>query len=202
MRRSPLIAVALACCATTSAQAGFKLTIATSDDYGANAPLMTLENTSSSRVLDSFSLSIGDPAYNFDRITAPDDAGDPLSGATVTQGDFPDGGERVDTLELQFPEDELAAGSAISWLVDIDRDGGDSSEDFRTVLFNNGDGVANAVAAAVFADGSEQRITLDDGPTGQASYSFVAPLPAALPLFAGGLAAVGLVLRRRRGPPA
>jgi hypothetical protein len=198
MRRSPLIAVALACCATTAAHAGFKLTIAESDDFGANAPVLTLENTSATERLDTFSLSIGDTAYNFDRITAPDDADAPLAEATIAQGDFPDGGERVDTLELQFPADELAAGSSISWLVDIDLDGGDSSEDFRTVLFNNGSGVANAVAAAVYGDDSEQRITLADGPGDLASYTFATPLPAALPLFAGGLAGIGFVLHRRR----
>lgn len=202
MRRSPVIAVALACCATTTAHAGFKLTIAETDDFGFNAPVLTLENISATGVLQTFSLSIGDAAYHFDRITDPDDADDPLAGATITQGDFADGGARVETLELQFPEGELAAGSAISWLVDIDLDGGDSSEDFRTVLFNNGSAVANAVATAVYGDDSEQQLTLGDRPAGLASYTFVAPLPAALPLFAGGLAGIGLVLRQRRRAPA
>jgi hypothetical protein len=82
----------LAAGAVTPASAAFKLTIGGCNSF--NAPLNELENMRTDGVaLGRFDLTIGDTAYNFDRITDPDNTANPLSSVVVEKGDFPDDNE-------------------------------------------------------------------------------------------------------------
>ena len=200
MRRVATGVAVLAAGAVTPASAGFELTIDGSNSF--NAPLIEIENTRMDGVaLERFGLTIGDTAYNFDRITDPEDTDEELSNVEIEQGDFPDNFKRVDGFRLDFQPD-LSPGASKSWIVDIDRDGQNTNEDFRSVLFNNGADKDNAVATAYFGETGSVSLTLandDDGQLDEVyTYSAVVPLPAGLPLFAGGLAGVAFVARRAR----
>jgi hypothetical protein len=198
MRPLARVVAVITAAVVTPASAGFELTIDGSDSF--NAPLIELENTRTDDVaLERFGMTIGDMAYNFDRITDPDDTDKALSKVDIEQGDFPDDVNRVNKFLLKF-DPALTQKQSISWIVDIDEDDQNTNENFRSVLFNNGAEKDNAVATAYFGDGTELSLELPNGQTGLDSYNYsaVMPLPAALPLFAGGLAGVAFVARRRR----
>ncbi|MEL7172337.1 MAG: hypothetical protein AAFN05_05140, partial [Pseudomonadota bacterium] len=133
---------------------GFDLTIDGSlgtQPGSVNVPIITLTNRSDTALLESFSLTIGDPAFNFDGVV---ELVGPAGGtATLTEGDTNinrvDG---VNTDRISFSFTDFDPGESISFGVDIDADNGVFQQDFRDVLFNNGE-ATNAIASAAFGSG-------------------------------------------------
>ena len=178
----------------------FRLTLS----GNSNSPTMALANisTAAGAEIDEITMTIGDTSRNFDVI---DNLGAPSGGsATLTFGDSAKGGARTDSFTIGFTG--FNSGSAASWKTDIDRDNSNTIEDYRLVLFN---GTApNATVQVSFSTGDLLSLTLPDasrvpsytftvsGPVGPAA---PVPLPASLPLFAGGLGLLGFLGRRRRG---
>lgn len=104
MRRVAMGVAVLAAGAVTPASAAFKLTIGGCNSF--NAPLNELENMRTDGVaLGRFDLTIGDTAYNFDRITDPDNTANPLSSVVVEKGDFPDDNESIHEFALHLTSD-------------------------------------------------------------------------------------------------
>ena len=210
-RLAALTAAAIAAApAAQAAQYAFTLSITGSSAAGANfnVPRFTLTNTSDNGALiEAFSLTIGDLAYNFDyfsgALTAP-------TGGTIaiTTGDASNGGDRYDLVALAFTD--FAGGEFARWFLDVDEDSANTTEDFRTVFFNNGGaGTPNATATVTYEDGLSISTTFTPTNFQQTTYNFGAfqfdegetevPVPAALPLAAAGFAALGFAARRRKG---
>lgn len=114
-----------------------------------NVPLFTLKNLSDEADLTGFSLTIGDPAFNFDGVIG---IVPPAGGAaTLLEGDtHVDRVDGVNTETVRLGFEGLAPGASASFGIDIDPDTGGFYADFREVLFGNG-GAPNAVASARFA---------------------------------------------------
>lgn len=183
---------------TASAQAssvtpnyGFDLSLA----GNTNVPVFTLSNTSDPAIqLLQFTFTIGDTTRHFDFVDA---LTSPAGGtATLNTPDSINNGLRNDVIDITFTG--FDTGESVSFEADIDVDPSSNVvQDFRTVFFNNGTAL-NSVATAFFSNGSSLALTLPDNPPNfQYSISAV-PLPAALPLFAIGLAGMGILARRRK----
>lgn len=168
-----------------------------------NVPNMTLLNTSATETITSLSMTIGATNFNFDAVyfLAPSPGGT----ISVTQGDGnASGGTRVDQFIVGFTS--LDPTETAGWRVDVDIDNRNTVENFRTVFFHNG-ASPNSVVSVTFSDGTilsqtlaDQGLASDDRFTFSQSLNPAAvPLPAGLPLAATGLAALGLIRRRRRG---
>ena len=176
-----------------AATVGFGLTL--SGDP--NIPTFTLTNTSTAADLTSFAFTIGDTSRNFDQIyTVNTPAG---STGTLTFGDASQGGVRTDSFTISFTG--LGVSQIANWRVDVDLDNLDTVENFSTVFFDNGT-LPNSVVTVGFSTGDFIDFTLPDG-SSLYSYSAskpvdVIPVPAALPLLAGGLGLMGLMSWRRR----
>lgn len=190
-----LLAAGLATAATTaSAATSFDLTF--SGDP--NIPNVTLTNTSTTAQLLTFSISIGLLTRNFDSIGI---STSPAGGtSTVTTGDLLNDGPRTDSLALSFTD--FDPGESMSFATDIDSDSGNTIEDYRNTLFNNGTG-PNSELTATFSDGASVSFTIPDQTSGLSSYTISVsaapiPLPAGLPLLVAGLGAFA-VLRKRKG---
>ncbi len=190
-----LAAGLIAAASGASAATSFNLTVSGST----NVPTFTLSNTSTSALLETFSISIGLVARNFDFIN---NVTDPAGGtSTVTIGDGVDGGTRFDVLALSFvgfdPSESMSFGA------DIDQDNANTVRDYRFTLFNNGTG-PNSELTATFSDGTSLSFFMPDQTPGLSSYSFdvnaaapAIPLPAGLPLFAAGLGALAVMRKRK-----
>lgn len=168
-----------------------------------NVPNMTLQNNSAIETITGLSMTIGATNYNFDAVyfLAPSPGGT----IGVVQGDGnASGGTRVDQFVVSFTS--LDPSETAAWRVDVDIDNANTVENFRTVFFHNG-ASPNSVLSVTFSDGTvlsqtlaDQGSATDDRFTYTQSQSPAAvPLPAGLPLAATGLAALGLIRRRRRG---
>lgn len=201
MKRFSILTAVLALGAgsATAATTGFNLELSGK----ANAPHMTLTNTSTSATLDWFSFTIGDTTYNYDAVY---DIVGPAGGAVnIDTGDQRTRGSgRFDQIDLSFTG--FDAGESAIWRVDVDLDDVDSKEQFWSVLFNNGSAL-NAVFTAGFSDQSVLSVTAPDAQPGPDTYTFAAnanarigavPLPAGLPMLAGALGIFGLMRRRAR----
>ncbi|MEO0426892.1 MAG: hypothetical protein AAF160_05540 [Pseudomonadota bacterium] len=191
---------------------GFDLTIDGSlgtQPGSLNVPIITLTNRSDTAQLENFSLTIGDPAFNFDGVV---ELVGPAGGTvSLTEGDTNisrvDG---VNTDRISFDFTGFDPGESISFGVDVDADSGVFQQDFREVLFNNGS-AENAIASAGFGSGMPLVLTLadvtDPGEIYEASARSAhgggdelipTPIPASLLLLGGSLAGVGFMVRRRR----
>ncbi|MGG7566007.1 VPLPA-CTERM sorting domain-containing protein [Rhodovulum sp. DZ06] len=195
--------------AAQAAQTAFSLQVSGSSAVGANfnVPRLTVTNLSDNgALLNAFSLTIGDTAFNFDyaqSLTAP--AG---GASTIVTGDLANGGARTDLLSFTFTS--FDGGDFVTWLSDIDSDAGNSTEDFRTVMFNNGGaGIPNAQATATFSNGITLQGSFGSGLGTQTTYTLTqiqtedtelsdVPVPAALPLMAVALGAMGVAASRRK----
>ncbi|MEO0820758.1 MAG: hypothetical protein AAF074_10090 [Pseudomonadota bacterium] len=188
-----------------------------------NVPFFTVRNISASLPITGFSLTIGDPSFNFDGITAITPP--PGGSATIVTGDTGFYGfDGVHTDRISFALDGFDPGEEFRFAADIDADNGDVFQDFRNVLRRNGP-APNAVATITFADPFTEDLMLElrDGvrPQGGTLFSFRAvgnrgfgpleptipaatssaspvPVPAALPLFVTALAGLGFLSRARR----
>jgi hypothetical protein len=184
-----------------AATTGFTLLI----NGNTNVPTMTLTNDSTLAQLIRFTLTIGNTTRNYDSVTNTS----PPPGGSFTLNS-PDtnssGGVRSDVIDIAFTGFDPA--EQFSWDADFDIDNGNTNENYRTVLFNNGT-ADNAVATAFFLGGSSVALTLPDGNATATSFTFSAsevsavPLPAALSLMLLGLGTFGglRVVSRNRGTP-
>ena len=199
-------ALSLAATASQAATLGFNLTISNLLDTNnsmTNVPLMTLVNTSDTALLQQFTLTIGNTAYNYDALYVFEPT--PDGTMTLTQGDMDPanaGGnsQRVDVGVIDFTS--FDPGETAKWRVDVDIDNSDTIVDYRTVLFNNGNG-PNSEFSALFSDGTVLSIVADDQTASNTSFTFSAsqttpvPVPAALPLLLAGLGGFAILRRRR-----
>ncbi|MEL6766504.1 MAG: hypothetical protein AAFP17_04935 [Pseudomonadota bacterium] len=206
------IALAGAAAPAAASIIGFDLTIDGSlgtQPGSVNVPIITLTNRSDTALLESFSLTVGDPSFNFDgvvEIIAPDGGT-----ATLVEGDTSinrvDG---VNTDRISFSFTGFDPGESISFGADIDADSGVFQQDFRDVLFNNGE-ASNAVASTAFGSGTPLMLTLADVENPSELYETSAwaghyqngeviatPVPASLLLLGGTLAGIGFLASRRK----
>ena len=125
-----------------------------------NTPTLQLTNQSTGTLaITGFELTIGDDAFNFDGVT--DISAPAGTNVTVASPDTNDaGGERSDIIRLDFTG--FDPGETVTFVIDVDRDSNNTTEDYRDVLFNNGE-APNAVAT-VFAGAASRSITLPDAP--------------------------------------
>lgn len=213
--------------AALSITVGFTFQIDGTSPLNNNTPRFIVTNDSDPGLeLVSFQVTIGDFAFNFDEIY---DVGDRANSDPVA----PAGGTiAVDTLLSDTAQEGLRPNIAAvvftdfdpletsSFVVDIDADSGNSTEDWRFVMAGGsspapGDPVATARAlfavpflTSPFLVETTLRTEGVDGNTGSWSASAqlavpggpatAIPVPAALPLMGLGVAAL-VGLRRRRG---
>lgn len=151
--------------AATTTPVAFDLTI-----YGnANTPTIRLDNRSRFAIA-SFELTIGDFDKSFDYVSSV--AGNYGGSYSVSSPDQKDGERRSDTIKVTFPNG-LPRGGNFRFETDIDTDS-NSGQDYRRVLFNNGQDRPNATLKVTLADGSSSTamITLPDGAADSGSYVF------------------------------
>ncbi len=161
-----------------------------------NVPTVTLENLSSSADITRFIMTIGNTVYNFDAAYH-----EVLTGITSFTRVSPDandsGGVRSDQDEYTFVG--FAPGGIFKFDTDVDRDNANTTENYRTVLFNNG-AVPNSTLTVEFTGGWSLSGTLPDY-SGDPPYVFsqvqVIPLPASLWLVGGGLLALAGLRRKK-----
>lgn len=206
-----LFAAFLGSSAASAVTTGFDLMI--DGSYGqqpgtVNVPLVTLTNRSSEALLTSFSLTIGDPAFNFDGVIQIRGPAGGSSRLMIGDTNIPRvDGVNTDTIALAFTG--FKPGESVSFGVDIDADNGNFFQDYRNVLFNNG-AAPNAQVTVQFTDAAPLVLTLNDvsdpGPITRASaLSTVAadtvsaiPVPASAFLLGAALLCASF-LRRRPG---
>lgn len=227
MRPAFILAAALAALLLPDAPAratslGFELSIDGRGRIGPgslNVPLFTLTNTSARAGIAGVEVTIGDTARSFDGVVGivPPDGG----GARLVRGDT--GIDRMDGIATDVFEiafSEFRPGARAGFAADIDGEDGSFHQDFRRVLFDNGDDVLNATITVRFDDPglSVLSLTLPDIGAGWRYFDFAArmkeplpvaraalasplaavPLPPALPALAGALAGLAWMGRRRR----
>ncbi len=208
-----LLAAAAACAVVSPAYAltvGFELRIAAFPETaippaGGDAPSFRLTNLSDAGIqLTGFSYTIGDTSRRFDRIFA---ISQPAGGtATLTTGDTVDNLVGTDLFAFSFTGFDPLEQS--TWRAELDRDGVSSTENFRTVFFDNGGAaVPNSIATAFFTDGRSIEIGIE-GTRGQVAYTYrafeieepptgVVPVPASLPMLLAGAAVFALIRRKQ-----
>ena len=204
MRMTALAAALMLASGTASAATtGFRLVISGNDQ---NIPTLTLTNISTTALLTQFSMTIGDTSRNFDEIytiTAPAGGSATLTAGSSSQSANNSATGRTNTFSVNFSG--FDPSEFARWDVDIDIDNQNTFEDYRRVFFNNGT-APNSLVSALFSDGRTVDLTLPDRANNLSSYRFTAatqvsavPVPAALPLLATALGALGFASRRRKG---
>ena len=131
--------------------------------------IFRLENTSAesdARIV-GFSGFIGQTTYNFDIVFGEQILSDSAVAlvSMLTEGDAGQGGPRTDSFAYAFSGFE--SGDRFQFFTDLDRDTGDSGQDFREIYFNNGDTVPNALFSVFFEFGDKTRqldLLLPDDP--------------------------------------
>ena len=204
MRMTALAAALMLASGTASAATtGFTLVISGNDQ---NIPTLSLTNISTTAMLTEFSMTIGDTSRNFDQIytiTAPAGGSATLIGGSSSQSGNNSASGRTNAFSINFSG--FDPSEFARWDVDVDIDNDNTVEDYRSVFFNNGT-AQNSLVSALFSDGRTVDLTLPDGANDLSSYTFTAatqvsavPVPAALPLLATALGALGFASRRRNG---
>lgn len=186
----------------TAAQAqtvGYTLVLSEHPQFAFNAPFFNLTNDSTSATITNLTMTLGDTNFNFD--FAAESAYTVGSGTfNLITPDAGDGGIRDSKIVMDFGD--FAPTEAFRFSGDIDRTGsGDTVEDARLILFNNGD-IANSTFAVTFSTGQELNLTFPDGATNALTYTFQqsAPVPApqSLAVLGVGFSGVCLSLIRKR----
>jgi hypothetical protein len=139
-----LAVAALAFCAAFFARPAHAAVIGFSVNFTDAA--ISLSNDSAVAEITAYTISIGDPAFNFDDVSTgfvPDATGS----FVLVSPDTRDGGVRSDELSHTFtgflPGDQLVSN------VDIDGDGGDDPENtIYGVMFNNGAAPNSVIATS------------------------------------------------------
>lgn len=181
---------------------GYTLTLSANAQFGFNATDFTLLNTSTSATITNITMTMGDLRYNFDY--AAEQTYTVGSGTfTLITPDTGDGGVRDTRIEMTTGGFEPTEQFRFSG--DIDLTGsGDTIEDARTILFNNGD-AANSTFRVTFSDGNALQLTFPDGEVNAPTYTFsqsaVVPAPNSLMVGMMGLSGIGWHLVRRRRKP-
>ena len=199
--------------ASTSAGAvsiGYRLVIDGSGANGFDSPTLTLTNQSDTASIINMMLTIGQINFNFDfasNITGPTGGG-----VTFNMPDLVNGGGRSNVIDADFTG--FTPSNEVSFSVDIDSDSGDSTVDFRSILFNN-PGSQNSMLFVSFSGGSYLTTVLPDaGGTPSSIYTFLGsqelastgpggfavPVPASVALLAAGLVGIGVTRRYPRIP--
>lgn len=163
-----------------------------------NVPQFTITNIGApgSESLSAFSFTIGDTAFNFDFYRNPSgDLADTTFNEPFLGGTFNQDGVGYDFFSLSG---DLAPGESLTFEVDVDPDSSSLGVivDFTNIFFDNG-AAPNSIATAVFSNGATRSYELPDGLSNTPSFQIAVPVPAALPLMLGGIAAFGFVARRR-----
>lgn len=174
-----------------------------------NVPLVTLTNRSSEALLTSFSLTIGDPAFNFDGVVQIRGPAGGNSLLVLGDTNIPRfDGIHTNSIALSFTD--FDPGESVSFGIDIDADSGVFFQDYRDVLFNNGP-ATNAEVTVHFSDATPLVLTLNDvddpGPVYRASALrtvaadsvSAVPVPASAFLLGAALIGASFLRRRRRG---
>jgi hypothetical protein len=191
------VALSLLASATSAATVGFEFSLA----GDADAPTLTITNTSDTADLVFLTVHIGDTTHMFDAIT---NLTNPTGGvSTLILGDAADNGSGTDMLGIAFSG--FGVGESVSFDAEIDPDTGNASVDYASVLFNNG-GIDNALFVASFSTGEALRyevpdfaqnseysvdLTLDVNSGNITAVLAPVPVPAGLPLLGAGLLAFG-----------
>ncbi len=176
---------------------GYDLTISGNN----NVPTFTLENIGQINIT-GYSLTIGNIAYNWDAIYQEVDNDN--VGYSLVSGDAVDSGAlRVDMFEYAFTS--FSAGNIFIHEADVDKDDYNTLENYKTILFNNGDS-DNALLTVSFLGADALSMTLPDY-TGvldvfefsQSVDTNPIPEPATMLLFGTGLAVlVGSRIRKKK----
>lgn len=169
-----------------------------------NIPTFQLTNNSDPGLtLTAFTVTIGNTAFNYDGVQGVV-LGSLGSATLITPDTNTSGGVRSDTVEYTFTG--FDPGEAFQFEVDVDVDTNNTTEDYRTVLFNNG-AAPNAVVTVSFDNGSVLSQTMPDASPNLTAFTFAqtsavgaAPEAGTLALLGlGSLPIAGAVIRRRRG---
>ncbi|MBL9139750.1 MAG: hypothetical protein JNK85_28025 [Verrucomicrobiales bacterium] len=134
-----------------------------------NVPTIRLRNESRVAIT-KFELTIGDFDKSYDSVSSFSGLG-PSGGVTVHSPDTENGGTRKDTISLTI--NGLEPGRTLVMSADVDGDGGDSGENYRRVLFNNGEDRPNATAKVTLVTGEFVSLTLPDGAADLSNYVYV-----------------------------
>ncbi|SFI68661.1 hypothetical protein [Albimonas pacifica] len=181
----------------------FVTTLGASADH----PAFRIENTSTDGArIETFSLTIGDMAFNFDRVTNRQRFG--VQSSTLTRGGTGQAGQRTDAIAFAF--EGFDAGDAFAFRAELDPDSGSGTVDFREIFFSNDGGsvVPNATFTALFSEDRTVTARFQEALAPAESYTLTAgdsggvdpmpiPLAASAPALAAGLAALWAAARRR-----
>ena len=162
-----------------------------------NKPLLKFTNDSESASITEFIVTIGDTDYNFDYgLMQLSGTSGGMNWKRVVPDANDTGGERAD--QVQYHNfTGFTPGKTFTFKTDVDPDHFDRTEDYRKVMFNNGD-APNATVTVFFSNGITLSRALPDG-SKRDSYSFtdaqVVPLP---PAAWGAMALFALLACMRR----
>lgn len=224
-----IIATLAALVLTAQAHAGLVgYTFQVSGDY--NLPYFTYTNLSDTGAkLSEAKITIGDRSFNFDNAlyegfksaTATSFSTAPAGSFTQYGPDNIGSGTSVRSDAVRFalaPTYQLSRNASFRWRSDLDRDTGDTTVDFRRILFDRGGTSSsdNALVWVKFSDGTILQGLLPDYSTTVTSYTITqtvskpaatllsepvaVPLPPAALLSLTGLACAGVACVRRIRP--
>ena len=168
---SAVVAVA-ALLATAPARAASTPVAFTLWIYGnGNTPTVALQNESRLPI-SRLELTIG----NYDRswdYASNFRGGVSDASVTVNSPDRSDSGSWADTIDVSIGGGGLAPGRTMYFNTDVDgNSSNDGGQNFRTVLFNNGQDKPNATAKVTLSNGKSAMITLPDGAADLYLYRF------------------------------